>query len=272
MQVLEGLRSRTVRIGQLSDDEMALKEREVRRRGLDDVQESIQKSTKRLDPPSKSHARRTGCSSDISPGVSQTVGRSVRWRPGLSVTALFDTTSRTGLCGTKYGPLTSIRKIQDQSTRHHSLQRQSNIAFDFFRGTIRGQFSGKCPTRATTIMKRSREPEEVDNAGVDETGGQNVRILPACKLADIDPSAVEDTGITMRCSLPPHKDERSFKTYEEFEVHYNKVHTNRCLECRKNFPSNHYLDLHIEECHDPLVAVQREKGDHTVSSGGARAL
>lgn len=70
----------------------------------------------------------------------------------------------------------------------------------------------------------------------------------------------------MRCNLPPHREPLAFKTYDEYEVHYNKSHTNRCLECRKNFPSEHLLNVHIEECHDPLVTVKREKGEHTVSS------
>ncbi|RSL51999.1 hypothetical protein CEP54_011121 [Fusarium duplospermum] len=70
----------------------------------------------------------------------------------------------------------------------------------------------------------------------------------------------------MRCNLPPHREALAFKTYDEYEVHYNKSHTNRCLECRKNFPSEHLLNVHIEECHDPLVTVKREKGEHTVSS------
>ncbi|KAJ4262199.1 hypothetical protein NW757_000464 [Fusarium falciforme] len=69
----------------------------------------------------------------------------------------------------------------------------------------------------------------------------------------------------MRCNLPPHREPLAFKTYDEYEVHYNKSHTNRCLECRKNFPSEHLLNVHIEECHDPLVTVKREKGEHTYS-------
>jgi len=69
----------------------------------------------------------------------------------------------------------------------------------------------------------------------------------------------------MRCSLPPHKEGLPFRSYEEFEAHYNKSHVNRCVECRKNFPSEHLLGVHIEECHDALAAVQRERGEHTYS-------
>ncbi|KAI6090363.1 hypothetical protein F4821DRAFT_29508 [Hypoxylon rubiginosum] len=69
----------------------------------------------------------------------------------------------------------------------------------------------------------------------------------------------------MKCSLPPHRDVVSFNTYAEYEAHHNRTHTNRCVECGKNFPSEHLLNVHIEECHDAFAAVRREKGEHTYS-------
>jgi len=67
----------------------------------------------------------------------------------------------------------------------------------------------------------------------------------------------------MKCSLPPHRETLSFPSLESYEVHYNKTHLNRCLECRKNFPTEHFLNLHIEENHDALVSVRRERGQKT---------
>lgn len=67
----------------------------------------------------------------------------------------------------------------------------------------------------------------------------------------------------MRCSLPPHRGTLTFATYEEYDVHYAKTHVNRCLECRKNFPTEHFLNLHIEENHDSLVSVRRDRGERT---------
>ncbi|KIM94950.1 hypothetical protein OIDMADRAFT_21229 [Oidiodendron maius Zn] len=69
----------------------------------------------------------------------------------------------------------------------------------------------------------------------------------------------------MRCSLPPHHQTLLFSSYEEYEVHYNKTHVNRCIECRKNFPTEHFLNLHIEENHDALISVKRERGEKTYS-------
>lgn len=66
----------------------------------------------------------------------------------------------------------------------------------------------------------------------------------------------------MRCSLPPHKP-MSFSTYADYESHYQQAHTNRCTECKKNFPSSRFLELHIEENHDPILAAKREEGEKT---------
>lgn len=72
----------------------------------------------------------------------------------------------------------------------------------------------------------------------------------------------------MKCSLPPHHDTISFSTFEEFETHYAKEHAHRCSECRKNFPTEHFLGLHIGENHDPLTEARRAKEEKTVRLGG----
>lgn len=124
-------------------------------------------------------------------------------------------------------------------------------------------------------MKRSREVEgERDTQCVAadghlaNTSTQPTSNLPTKKAAQLDPTDVvleDEAGIGMRCSLPGHTETLSFKTYDEYQSHYYKAHTNRCLECRNNFPSSHLLGVHIEECHDAFVAVKRDKGEHTVS-------
>ncbi|CAI7610065.1 unnamed protein product [Penicillium viridicatum] len=67
----------------------------------------------------------------------------------------------------------------------------------------------------------------------------------------------------MHCSLPPHRETLSFTSYEDYEVHYLQSHVNRCSECSKNFPTGHFLNIHIEENHDPLAAARRARGDKT---------
>ncbi|KAI9374908.1 hypothetical protein BJX61DRAFT_495949 [Aspergillus egyptiacus] len=69
----------------------------------------------------------------------------------------------------------------------------------------------------------------------------------------------------MHCSLPPHRETLSFSSYEDYEVHYQQTHVNRCTECGRNFPTDRFLNLHIEENHDPLIVARRERGEKTYS-------
>ncbi|KAF3071823.1 Zinc finger protein [Trichoderma lentiforme] len=120
-------------------------------------------------------------------------------------------------------------------------------------------------------MKRSREPEEhiefdPQDGDSHHSANADADLRPVSKIAGLD-SAVEDEDneFVMRCSLPPHKEPLGFRLYSDYETHYHNFHTNRCIECRKNFPTDHLLSIHIEECHDPLARVAREKGEHTYS-------
>jgi hypothetical protein len=79
------------------------------------------------------------------------------------------------------------------------------------------------------------------------------------KYASIEPPDQDEA--TMRCALN-HKP-LTFNTYEEYEVHYQQCHTNRCQQCHKNFPSAHFLELHIAESHDPITAARRDAGERT---------
>ncbi|CAB3219899.1 unnamed protein product [Arctia plantaginis] len=45
----------------------------------------------------------------------------------------------------------------------------------------------------------------------------------------------------------------------EFENHYNASHRYACGQCKKNLPSPHLLDLHIQETHDSFFAVMAER-------------
>ncbi|EFQ24962.1 zinc finger protein [Colletotrichum graminicola] len=120
-------------------------------------------------------------------------------------------------------------------------------------------------------MKRSREAEEeqpfsgypADEYSSPGTPEADDRLA---KFTELDPSAetaLED--FAMKCSMPPHREALTFQSYDEYEAHYVKTHTNRCLECGRNLPSEHLLSVHHEECHDSFAAVRRERGEHTYS-------
>ncbi|KAK4227912.1 hypothetical protein QBC38DRAFT_476496 [Podospora fimiseda] len=128
-------------------------------------------------------------------------------------------------------------------------------------------------------MKRSRSPDEPplldspDSQDLDNNDDSNDELLkvnnrssetpPPAKITELDPSSANSSKFEIHCSLPPHKQPLVFSSYDEYETHHRNQHTNRCLECRKNFPSSHLLTLHIEETHDSFVAIRREKGERT---------
>ncbi|KAF2119947.1 hypothetical protein BDV96DRAFT_610098 [Lophiotrema nucula] len=83
------------------------------------------------------------------------------------------------------------------------------------------------------------------------------------KIVHLDAdTAISDQPAVMRCQLPPHQP-LTFTSFEEYDVHYQKIHMNRCQECQKNFPDEHFLILHIAENHDPINAAKRDRGERT---------
>ncbi|TRY55404.1 hypothetical protein DNTS_034420 [Danionella cerebrum] len=50
-----------------------------------------------------------------------------------------------------------------------------------------------------------------------------------------------------------------FDTLEGYEHHYNSLHRNVCSNCKRSFPSNRLLEIHILEWHDSLFQVLAEK-------------
>ncbi|KAI9726256.1 MAG: hypothetical protein M1834_009057 [Cirrosporium novae-zelandiae] len=119
------------------------------------------------------------------------------------------------------------------------------------------------------MTKRSRE----DSFSTSDSTARNI-FVETCpvitstdhssKYTELDESAIAPGDSTiMQCLLPPHLEPIAFTSYEEFDVHYAKTHMNRCSECHKNFPTEHFLQLHIEENHDPLNEARRARGEKT---------
>ena len=53
----------------------------------------------------------------------------------------------------------------------------------------------------------------------------------------------------------------TFFTVKAYELHQSSVHKFICSFCRRNFPSNYLLELHITENHDTLVATRMQRGE-----------
>ncbi|KAL4870506.1 hypothetical protein BDV12DRAFT_165736 [Aspergillus spectabilis] len=116
----------------------------------------------------------------------------------------------------------------------------------------RSRSSGSPSLNASTESRsRSSSPESLSSAPV-----------PA-KLQLPSVTSIPPVEEVMHCSLPPHRGALSFASYEDYEVHYQQAHVNRCTECGRNFPTELFLNLHIEENHDPLAAARRERGEKT---------
>ena len=126
----------------------------------------------------------------------------------------------------------------------------------------------QAPThRSTAMAKRQRSTSVSDEdlivkESLSSQSHSEESAAHTPKYASLEATETAPSSSIMRCNLPPHKP-LSFFSYEEYETHYQKDHTNRCLDCSKNFPTGHFLELHIAENHDPIAASKREAGEKT---------
>lgn len=107
--------------------------------------------------------------------------------------------------------------------------------------------------------KRSRTDDSASSVSSD--GPASPAASPA-KLQELEIEEDIPPAHRMQCSLPPHPPV-SFASTNDFDVHYVKEHTNRCSSCGKNFPSTHYLALHIDENHNPVREAVAAQGERT---------
>ncbi|KAF8141409.1 hypothetical protein EV363DRAFT_1139417, partial [Boletus edulis] len=62
---------------------------------------------------------------------------------------------------------------------------------------------------------------------------------------------------------PPHNKPTPIANSRDLEIHYGKYHAHVCEQrgCGCVFPDAQLLELHQTECHDPLAAVRKERGE-----------
>lgn len=107
--------------------------------------------------------------------------------------------------------------------------------------------------------KRSRYDDAVSAA--DSRSSVDYTASPA-KVQEVTVEQRRSGIQKMQCLLPPHGP-LSFDSTDDFDVHYTKDHTNRCSSCGRNFPSAHYLALHIDENHNPVREAIAASGERT---------
>lgn len=115
------------------------------------------------------------------------------------------------------------------------------------------------------MVKRARESSDL-SSGNDETPSITTADSASPPTAKLNAVAMGDAALApavMQCSLPPHRETLNFSSIEDFEVHYAKDHSNRCTSCSKNFPTAHFLALHIDENHNTFREALQGRGEKT---------
>lgn len=175
-------------------------------------------------------------------------------------------------CRSYFGCLPNLPKFRsalacDKEKSRIALQLQSSTAHTYAGSPSWPADSITRPLSAHRVMaKRSRQPSVTAQdsplrLSPDLSAAMEPIHTPKYFELDQTPS-LKLMSPLLQCTLPPHKP-MNFASYQDYEAHYNSSHTNRCRECQKNFPSSHFLDLHLAEHHDPIVAAKREKGEKT---------
>ncbi|KAI9323887.1 hypothetical protein BX666DRAFT_1847856, partial [Dichotomocladium elegans] len=52
-----------------------------------------------------------------------------------------------------------------------------------------------------------------------------------------------------------------FPNTAAYALHYEVCHAHACIECHKPFPSAIFLDIHLDECHNVLLQIKKERGE-----------
>lgn len=80
------------------------------------------------------------------------------------------------------------------------------------------------------------------------------------EISDNLTEQVFDDSSCIRCSFAPCSGQ-VFSSMERYEAHYYSIHSYICQQCGKNFPSDRFLDLHIDEWHNPFTEISRDRGE-----------
>jgi len=115
----------------------------------------------------------------------------------------------------------------------------------------------------STHLKRHRTPSQTSSSSsTSSTGTQN-----PSKTSRTLPGHPESTSSShpILCTLPPTCNRRPtpLSNTRDLENHYATYHAHVCEHdgCGTVFPDSRLLELHQTECHDPLAAVRKERGE-----------
>ncbi|KAJ7230689.1 hypothetical protein GGX14DRAFT_411760 [Mycena pura] len=107
--------------------------------------------------------------------------------------------------------------------------------------------------------KRHRTPSEASSSS-----SVSAIVSPTPKAQRTTPDT-SSTGHPLLCTLPPTCNHRPtpIANCKDLETHYATYHAHVCEEkgCNSVFPDARLLEIHQTECHDPLAAVRKERGE-----------
>ncbi|KIK04542.1 hypothetical protein K443DRAFT_675791 [Laccaria amethystina LaAM-08-1] len=119
---------------------------------------------------------------------------------------------------------------------------------------------------STSTFKRHRT-SSLSSSSSSSASSPNQHTSKASRIiVDSQPSPhSSSTQRPLVCSLPPTCNHRPtpIANTKELESHYAKYHAHVCelTGCGCVFPDARLLELHQTECHDPLAAVRKERGE-----------
>ncbi|RDB18448.1 hypothetical protein Hypma_000192 [Hypsizygus marmoreus] len=110
-------------------------------------------------------------------------------------------------------------------------------------------------------FKRHRAPSQTSSSSSTSTEGPQ----HLSKASRTTPVASDANGHPLLCTLPPTCNHRPtpLASTRDLETHYATYHAHVCEQhgCGAVFPDARLLELHQTECHDPLAAVRKDRGE-----------
>lgn len=105
------------------------------------------------------------------------------------------------------------------------------------------------------IMKRERSDSlnnnHMENDIIRQSYYNHKNFSPTATNEKVDNSNNTAVRNGIICNESPC--ENNFILLEFYPSHVENYHNNRCSKCKQNFISNHILNLHIDECHNPFL-------------------
>ncbi|KAJ7105115.1 hypothetical protein C8R43DRAFT_864234, partial [Mycena crocata] len=111
--------------------------------------------------------------------------------------------------------------------------------------------------------KRHRAQSEASSSSSSTSAAAHP--TPKAQRTTLEPEALSSAVHPLLCTLPPtcNHNPTPIANSKDLETHYATYHAHVCEEsdCNCVFPDARLLEIHQTECHDPLAAVRKDRGE-----------